>query len=66
MRCTKCNNLDLGFSPEQVARLTTVEPGKRRDRKAWYLKLHPHFPHITVSTDPTRKGDWVEEEVVNK
>lgn len=66
MMHTKYGDLDLGVSPAQVARLTDMEPGKRRERQVWYMKLHPRFPRITVSTDPTRRGDWAEEEVMNK
>lgn len=63
---TKRDTLDLGSSPEEVARLATMKPGERKERKAWYLKIHPDSPHVTISTDSTNKGIWPEEEVVNK
>lgn len=66
MMITKRGDLDVGASPEQVARLATMEPGKTSERKAWYLKQHTHIPYITVSTDPTCRGDWGEDEVLNR
>lgn len=40
MMYAKRDDLDFGISSEQVARLATMEYGNRRERKAWYLKLH--------------------------
>lgn len=62
----KSDHLDLGFAPGHVARLATMDPVKRQERKAWYMKLHPSLPYITISTDSTSKGIWAEDEVVNK
>lgn len=58
--------LDLGFSPQEVARLAAMEHGKRQESNTWYLHMHPHQPCITVSTDSTKKGHWAEELVQNK
>lgn len=66
MMYTKTDHFEVGVSPEQVAQLTTMEHGKRRERTVWYLKLHPHSPCITVSTDPINMGKWAEEEIKNK
>lgn len=63
---TKITVMLSGFSREQVPRLATMEPGKRQKHAAWYLKLHPRAPCVTASTDPTQRGDWTEEEIVNK
>lgn len=57
MLYNKTHYLQLVFSPEDVARLATTEPGKRHERKAWYLKLHPIFPYITVSTDSEARSE---------
>lgn len=66
MMYTKCDVLDLGFSPEQVARLAAMDHRKRLERRAWYLQLHPLSQCITVSTNSTNKGQWTEEQVQNK
>lgn len=66
MKYTKCDVLDVGISPEQVARLATLEGKADQERKAWYLQLHLSSPHMTVCTDSTKTGKWAEEEVQNK
>lgn len=43
-----------------------MEPGRKRKREKWYLKLDPHFPRVSVSTDAIQRGNWAEDEVVNK
>lgn len=66
MMNTKYDDLDLESSSEQVARLAIMETGRRQERQVWYMKLHPRFPRITVSTDSTLRGNWAEKDVVNK
>lgn len=66
MMCSNCSTLDLGFSPQQVARLVAMEQGKRQERSEWYLHMHPRKPCITVSTNLRESGDWAEEEVRNR
>lgn len=66
MMHTEWNILDVGFSPEQVARLATLTHGKNEKRKACHLQLHHPSPHISVSTYPAPIGDWEEDYVENK